>query len=120
MSPEAAAGALEQAIENEILRIHMKVVDAGPRACNALRNAELEVLNNASVSPPGTPPGVRTGDLRRNWTQFYGGDVIGMESGMNYAGYLEKGTRKMAARPFVDKIGEKAKPKILQIYKSIL
>jgi hypothetical protein len=43
-----------------------------------------------------------------------------MESGMNYAGYLEKGTRKMAARPFVDKIGEKAKPKILQIYKSIL
>ena len=120
MSPEAAAAALEDAVNNEVLRIHMKVVDAGPRACNALRNAAVEVLNNASVSPPGSPPGVRTGHLRWTWTAFYGGDVIGIESGMNYAGYLEHGTSKMAARPFVDKIKENAAPKVAAVYRSIL
>ena len=34
-----------------------------------------------------------------------------------YAGYLENGTKKMAARPFVDKIKEKATPEIEKIYK---
>mgnify|MGYP006987796032 CR=1 FL=1 len=34
-----------------------------------------------------------------------------------YAGYLENGTKKMTARPFVDKIKEKATPEIEKIYK---
>ncbi len=41
-----------------------------------------------------------------------------LESGEKYAPLLEHGTRKMAARPFHDRIVERAKPKILQIYEA--
>ena len=43
--------------------------------------------------------------------------IAELESQEKYAGYLENGTKKMAARPFVDKIKEKATPEIEKIYK---
>ena len=43
--------------------------------------------------------------------------IAELESQEKYAGYLENGTTKMAARPFVDKIKEKATPEIEKIYK---
>lgn len=50
---------------------------------------------------------------------FYGGDTFGIEAGMGYAGYLEGGTSKMAARPFVQKIQEQAMPQIRSIFQEI-
>ena len=38
-----------------------------------------------------------------------------IESNTPYAGYLENGTGKMAARPYVDRIKEKAQPEIDKI-----
>ncbi len=40
-----------------------------------------------------------------------------LESGEKYAAALEKGTSKMAPRPFVERIKEKAMPEIEKIYR---
>lgn len=129
MSPGEAGAALRIAVTNEIQKVNQKALARAPRAVNAIRNAELKVLSgNSSPSPPGSPPGRRTGHLRLAWTGGYDSWSFGgtgvlirvwQESGSHYAGYLEKGTRKMDARPFVDKIKVVAAPKIVAIYSSM-
>ena len=107
---------------------------------NALRNAELEVLKGQrggkryrkphskrtyQASSPGEPPARRTGALRLQWAKGVEGGSSGsggakytayIESQVPYAGYLENGTSKMAARPYVEKIKEKALPEIESIF----
>lgn len=115
----------------------------GVRAVNAMRNAELEVLKGQrsgrtyrkphskatyTASAPGEPPARRTGNLRMHWngqvksegsTAGGGVQIIAeLESQEKYAGYLENGTKKMAARPFVDKIKEKATRKLRKFTRS--
>ena len=121
--------------------ISRQVVSRATRAVNELRNAELDVLKGQrsgrvyrrypfktkyTASAPGEPPARRTGSLRLHWTgtvetrpKGSGMEVTAvLESGEKYAPLLEHGTRKMAARPFHDRIVERAKPKILQIYEA--
>ncbi len=123
MTPAAGAVALGNLVSQRVDDIKQKAVAALPRAANALRNAEIEVLTNASPSAPGSPPGVRSGSLRGQWSMEYGGSAengyFGITSHTNYAGYLENGTRKMAARPFLDPIQQAALPKITAIFEEI-
>lgn len=124
MTPSEAAIVLMQEVKSKNEEIIQKRNSRLFRAANALRNAELEVLNgNQSPSPPGSPPGRRSGHLRTAWTIHCsaGGQIatFGIVSGAHYSGYLEHGTRKMAARPFVDKIQEKALPEIITIFSEI-
>lgn len=42
--------------------------------------------------------------------------VAELESQESYAGHLENGTSKMAARPFVERIKKEATPEIQKIY----
>ena len=119
MSPGAAAGAVPVAVQMEVENVRRQVDARLTRGSNALRTAALSVLAGASPSAPGSPPGVRSGNLRRNWTMFSGGGSFGITSGMGYAGYLEYGTSKMAARPFVEKIKEEAMPQIMAIFGEI-
>lgn len=109
------------------------------RGVNELRNAELEILKGQrsgrtyrkypfrstyTASAPGEPPARRTGNLRLHWNGTVEGGITGngvsvsltLESQESYAGYLEHGTRKMAARPFVERIKEKASPGIKRIF----
>lgn len=93
------------------------------RAAVALRNAEIEVLRgNPTPSAPGGLPGLRSGKLMANWSTYHsaGGEngIFGIVSAMNYAGYLENGTKKMASRPFVNEIQKKALPKVMAIFET--
>ena len=119
MTPDEGAKAVQIAVKRDVMKVKTGVKTRIPRAANQLRNAELRVLRGKSPSKPGNPPGVRTGNLRRNWTMFYNTEVFGIESGMGYSGYLEYGTKKMKARPYVAKVTETAMPKIRSIFEEI-
>ena len=136
-----AGSVIRATVKGQVEKINRKVVSRGVRAVNAIRNAELEVLKGQrggriyrkphtkratyTASAPGEPPARRTGNLRMHWNGQVksegssGGGVsiiAELESQESYAGYLENGTSKMAARPFVEKIKEKAAPEIQRIY----
>lgn len=119
MRPSEAAAALVIVVSDKVRNVDQQAVARFPRAANALRNAEIEVLTNPPGSKPGKPPGMRTGTLRRDWTIFNGDHLFGIESGVNYSSYLEHGTSKMAPRPFVDRIVERAQPEITRIFDEI-
>mgnify|MGYP006922126157 CR=1 FL=1 len=136
-----AERAVRAKVKEMVGDINRKVVSRGVRAVNAIRNAELEVLKGQrsgrvyrkpftkratyTASAPGEPPARRTGNLRMHWngqvksenTSSGGVAIVAeLESQESYAGYLENGTSKMAARPFVEKIKEEATPEIQKIY----
>lgn len=125
MMPGEAPEAIKIAVGNAVVQTNQMIAARAPRVGNALRNAELTVLSgNSSPSPPGSPPGRRTGHLRLAWSVYSQGGggvagsmsmIVGIKSGAHYAGYLEHGTRKMAARPFTEKIKVTAAPKIKAI-----
>ncbi len=129
MSPEAAAVAIQEEVKNTVRRTKGQVDARLAMSANELRNAALTVLTNPSPSSPGNPPGVRSGNLRRNWNMYSSGGggngIFGIQSGMHYSGYLEHGTSKedgtskMAARPYVEKVKETALPEILEIFSEI-
>ncbi len=136
----SAGSAIRATVKDQVTNINRKVVSRGIRAVNAIRNAELEVLKGQrsgrvyrkphskatyTASAPGEPPARRTGNLRMHWNgqvkseNSSGGGVAiiaELESQESYAGILENGTSKMAARPFTEKIKEKAMPEIQRIY----
>ena len=132
----SAGSAIRATVKDQVTNINRKVVSRGVRAVNAIRNAELEVLKGQrsgrvyrkphskatyTASAPGEPPARRTGNLRMHWNgqvkseNSSGGGVAiiaELESQEPYAGILENGSSKMAARPFTEKIKEKAMPEI--------
>ena len=112
------------------------------RAANAIKKASNKVLSNSggrtgrvyrkpatkaatyTASAPGEPPALRTGNLRRSWrplpyAEMVGTDKVftpGIRTDVTYAPMLQDGTKKMAARPFEDKIKQEAWPEVQQIY----
>ncbi len=139
----SAGSAIHATIKEQVSEVNRKVISRGVRAVNAIRNAELEVLKGQrsgkvyrkpftkhatyTASAPGEAPARRTGNLRMHWSgqvrsenSSNGGVAIvaELESQEYYAGILENGTNdgKIAPRPFVEKIKEKAMPEILKIY----
>ena len=125
MNISAASGEIRIKVDEITERIGRQILSRGHRALNELRNSEIQVLTNPSPSAPGSPPGVRSGNLRGNWTGSVEGNGSGgsigvtvqITSNAKYAGYLEDGTRKMAARPFKEKIAQRALPGIAAIYR---
>ena len=136
----SAGSAIRATVKDQVTNINRKVVSRGVRAVNVIRNAELEVLKGQrsgkvyrkpfskatyTASAPGEPPARRTGNLRMHWNgqvkseNSSGGGVAiiaELESREPYAGILDNGTSKTAARPFTEKIKEKAMPEIQRIY----
>ena len=131
----SAAADLEVAVRKIVQDINAAAISRADRSLNIMRNAALEVLGqNGSgrrygkhiASAPGEPPAPEPGkgNLRRNWQQrkFISGNVriiLELKSRMFYAGFLEHGTRKMAARPYHDRIKKKALPEIKALYSNL-
>lgn len=70
------------------------------------------------ASAPGEPPAVRTGAFRQSWfTAPLEGKPAIETFKRDLAEWLEKGTRKMEPRPYVDPIRDKAWPRIQRIYR---
>ncbi len=121
MTVHEAAAVLQREVkfkkEDTIRKKNSKLM----RGANALRNAELEVLSgNPSPAPVGSPPGAQSGRLLGSWAPYYtAGEytgLFGILSAVDYADYLEHGTKNMGPRPYVDRIQQKALPKIMAIF----
>lgn len=89
----------------------MRQLLAGPVQQDLVRRAirvEAQAKRNASQPPPSVPgmgPAVRTGRLRGSITWRPGSDSVSpfvdIGSAVTYAPYVELGTSRMAARPFL-------------------
>lgn len=142
MTPEQAGREIQVCIGKKVKNINQQILSRGMRVANALRNAELEVLSGTRsgrvyrkpytkratyrASAPGEAPARRTGALRQRWTQRVDGESLSdggirvnavLQSRVGYSGNLDVGTRKMAPRPFKERIEEKAMPQIKTILK---
>lgn len=80
-----------------------------------------------TASAPGEPPAVRTGAFRMSWQPktlaYFGSYTSRIESELttdngryNLGQILEDGTKRMAPRPYQERVIEKALPKIKRIY----
>jgi len=140
VQPGRTGAAIQEKIERKVESVNSQAVSRGTQAVNVLRNAELEVLKGQrngrvyrkphskasyTASAPGEPPARRTGNLRLHWNgkvikeRTSGGGLnitAELESQEPYAGILEHGSLRMAPRPFVEKIKQKAMPEIKKIY----
>lgn len=126
-------------VAREVGVVNRQVLSRARRGTNILRNSAMEVLghdgtgrryrNGHVASSPGQPPAPDTGNLRRNWreSQFVQANGLGrgidvklqIRSDVFYAKFLEHGTRRMSARPFVERIKTKARPQIESLFAGI-
>jgi len=121
---------IDKIVEQAIKQVETELPERARHASVALRNATLEVLRGTrtgrvyrtprggryTASAPGEPPAPRTGTLRRSWRPVVSGNNPAIESNVQYAGYLEYGTSKMARRPYEEKTVDLATPHIQRIY----
>ena len=97
--------AMEVTITSNISAVEGNLAAAVSRALveigqQAEENLTTEV-ENAVYNTPESPRYRRTGNLRGgNHYEVAGGDTVLIKNGVEYAGYVEYGTSKMAARPF--------------------
>ena len=120
-------------VAKKVTAIGQEMKSRATRGSRALKNAELQVLrgqrsgkycykNHHTASAPGEPPAVCSGMLRESFSpvaRSTGGALsvkVAIETDKHYAGYPEHGTSKMAARPYVEKIKQKAEPEIKSIF----
>ena len=137
----SAAVDLQIAVDGICQEINHNARSRAMRGTNYLRNAALVVLgqngsgrvyrNGHVASAPGQPPSPDTGNLRRNWRQLpvavtpngmgkWGVRIkLAIRSDVFYQQFLERGTRKMSARPHMQRIKDKARPQIAALFASI-
>lgn len=133
-----SAGAdLEFEVKATVQEINAAAISRADRALKIMRNVALKVLgqdgsgrvypNGHVASKPGDPPAPDTSSLRNNWQKLKtiasnGGGVrifLHLQSMMEYASYLDPGTKYIAKRPYVETIKEKSEPKIAALFSSI-
>ena len=129
---------VEAEIAAQVGQINRQIVSRARRGTNILRNAAMNVLGhdgsgrrdrNHVASAPRQPPAPDSGNLRRNWREQSFARANGLGRGIDvklritsdtfYAQFLEHGTRKMAARPFIERIKSKARPEIESLFANI-
>lgn len=133
----SSAAQLEIEVQACVKEINAAAISRSTRALKIMRNVALKVLgqdgsgrvypNGHVASAKGEPPAPDTGSLRDNWQELKtigsnGGGVrifLRLRSMMEYASYLDPGTKYIAKRPYVEPIKEKSEPKIAALFASI-
>lgn len=111
MTPEILLEVERSIAEFRVNEAEMKRLLNGPVVRDLVKRAlrveatAKRLASNASPSSPGEGPGVVTGRLRGSITWRPGEDGISpyvdVGSNVYYAPFLELGTKRMAARPFL-------------------
>lgn len=130
---------LQSAVRGQVRDIQTRAQSCTVRASRELRSAALYILRGRRsgrqykvphtgvtyrASAPGEAPAARTGTLRNSWGIIAMGSVAlgryssGIQTNVPYAPMLEDGTSRMAARPFREKIIQRASPRIGDIFRS--
>ena len=128
-------------VAKKVKAIGVEMRSRAVRGSRALKKAELQVLRGQrggrrykkahkkthyTASAPGEPPAVRSGKLcssfrpsAKTYGNPFGGAAsvyVSIETDTRYAGFLQDGTSKMAARPYVEKIKQEALPEVTRIF----
>lgn len=111
---------------NVMKKYSNKVLSNSPQRTGKVYRKPFAKTGTYIASAPGEPPAMRpgSGTLRKSWEPLPtaemapGGKVYtpGIHTDVKYAPMLQDGTKKMAARPFEDKIKQEAWPEVEQIY----
>lgn len=104
--------------------IRKQIAEGVDRAASALQSDIKRTLSiSPSPSSPGQPPGVDTGTLRRSVQidrSRVDSDLLArVGTNVEYGRYLEYGTIKMAARPWLRPTLSKFKGKIASFFRGI-
>lgn len=127
---------LEVSVDDEVREINTQARSKAFRAVNIMQGATYNVLGKDgtgrkygahTASVPGAAPAPDSGNLRRNWRRFVVAKNLGkgvqitcrLKSDTPYASCLESGTKRMAARPFRQRIVEQSKPEIVRIFEAV-
>ena len=91
----------------------IKSIQTGPKSGRTYEKYNPRRTHRASA--PGQSPASDTGNLVRNIRVVQENkDLIKVESNASYSQFLEFGTSKMLARPFLFPASERSRPKIAQ------
>lgn len=138
MTPAQGAAQLEIEVTKIVFEVNQRAEANATRGLNIMRNTALEVLGHDGTgrrygkhiaSAPGEPPAPDKGNLRDKWHEQTlaapngkGNGIrvtMRMKSKMFYQKFLEFGTRRMAPRPHVKRIEDKARPPIEALFANI-
>lgn len=110
------AGLLARLMREEIRRQDIARAREAEKVIERAADAVLGVRGGRSA--PGRPPGMRSGRLRASVRPVVTpGDVLNADfkAACGYAGFLERGTRFMAARPYRVAILNRARAGLIEI-----
>lgn len=136
MTPAEMARYVNVEVDRIVQTLNVKAQSRARTAVNELRNSAITTLSKDGTgrrygkhiaSSPGQTPAPDTGSLRMRWRQFVFAEpnlggvkiIMRIKSDVKYSEFLEKGTRKMAARPYKQKIKNDALPKINALYANL-
>lgn len=128
----------EEHIGKVMKKIGSKAEERMLEAVQEVRNTAIETLSGSrtgrvyrvpgtnklyTASSPGEPPAVQLGDLRKSvkgGVEKEGRDVVGfVGTELSKGAFLEHGTSRMAARPWLRPSFEKASDKVREIFMKV-
>lgn len=104
------------AVKESTLAIHGEAIRIVSENAGGTADVRYNPTRNVTVSKPGDPPHTDTGRLRQSIKFEYSKGVGKIGSNLKYAAWLEFGTEKMAARPWLSVAVQRSSKKVADIF----